>query len=231
MHNSTYANMIDQENTVIIANLKAYLNGDDLLRWITVFVRGLKAIDTQGKAIIVCPPASHTRTFYDYIASHGHKNISLGMQDVSQYGQGAYTGEVTGAAVFGVATFALLGHSERRQYLKETPEMIQEKIKTATFFGMHAVVCISKPEKYEGLVYAYAYEPLGAIGTGKAEPVEEAASMLMELKRSSYVPNYLYGGSVNETNVKKYIKAGYSGVLVGTASKDPEQFLAVIRGV
>ena len=221
--------MIDQENTVYIANLKAYLTCGDLDEWIKDFVRGIHVADTENKSIIVCPPASHLLLFARYIKEHGGKKIAIGVQDLSAFGQGAYTGELNGAAVFGEVEYALLGHSERRTYCKESTEIIQEKIKNASFFGMHSIVCVERPEKYEGLVYGYAYEPKDAIGTGKPRSPEEAEKMLTELRHATYAPVYLYGGSVNETDVKNYLKVGYNGVLVGTASKDPAQFLAVIR--
>ena len=157
--------------------------------------------------------------------------LELGAQDVSPHQQGAYTGEVSAAMLkeFGVR-YAIVGHSERRQYHGETDALVAEKAKTALAAGITPIVCVGETlgereaGKTEDVVkrqmaavihsnghciseIVVAYEPVWAIGTGKTATPEQAQQvhglLRAQLKAASERADrihILYGGSMNAAN-------------------------------
>lgn len=165
----------------------------------------------------------------------------MGVQDLSQFSDGAYTGEITAAMVRGIVSYALIGHSERRNQFGETDETVSQKAQRAVEQGIIPVVCVSEPTQAEKLVHYYAdfigkgmllYEPLSAIGTGKPDSPLHANDIAVELKHSIPDVPVLYGGSVTPETVGSYISQKFiAGVGVGGASLDPEVFLRLIQKV
>jgi triosephosphate isomerase (TIM) len=157
--------------------------------------------------------------------------LELGAQDVSQHAQGAYTGEVSAAMLkeFGVR-YAIVGHSERRQYHGETDALVADKAKTALAAGITPIVCVGETlaEREAGKTQevvkrqmaavihtnghciseiVVAYEPVWAIGTGKTATPEQAqevhALLRAQLKAATQSVqriHILYGGSMNAAN-------------------------------
>lgn len=207
-----------QENLVAVINLKSYLTNKQLMSWIFQTSSLLNKKKLEPVEVIICPPFTHILPFAQA------SSFSLGMQDISAYGQGAYTGEVSGAAVFPDAQYVLLGHSERRRYCNETTELIERKNRNAAFFGLKSIVCVTEPESYQS-VWAYAYEPIEAIGTGKAQSAREAAQILKSFEGQKV----LYGGSVTPQNVGSYIDVGFDGVLVASSALKPTECADLIE--
>jgi len=157
--------------------------------------------------------------------------IELGAQDVSRHEQGAYTGEVSAPMLreFGVR-YAIVGHSERRQYHGETDEAVADKAKAALAHGITPIVCVGETlaEREAGRTQdvvkrqmaavihvnghciseiVVAYEPVWAIGTGRTATSEQAqevhALLRAQLKAATPHPervHILYGGSMNAAN-------------------------------
>ena len=157
-----------------------------------------------------------------------------GAQDVFWQEKGAFTGEISPLMLKGLGVkYVIIGHSERRKYFKETNEMVNQKLKAALRAGLKPILCIDKisqiPKNIKGLIIAY--EPLFAIGTGKACSSERAKKMRLAIKKitGANIP-ILYGGSVDSQNAKDYIKkAGFQGLLVGSASLKPKEFIDIIK--
>jgi len=179
--------------------------------------------------------------------------------------KGAYTGEISSEMLGGVGcTAVILGHSERRQYLQETHEMIRLKVRAAIAAHITPVVCVGETaeERAEGKhefvvmdqvasvctglhlgginTLFFAYEPVWAIGTGKAvEPrvVEHMHQVILHTVREHIASVgdrivVLYGGSVDATNVKSFISEEHvSGCLIGGASQRAESFLDIVDAV
>ncbi|MCR4329843.1 MAG: triose-phosphate isomerase [Candidatus Roizmanbacteria bacterium] len=215
-------------SATVIANLKAYLSDTQLKVWIREFVLGMQDSKESENSIIICPPVTHLLLFREQLDENDLSFISLGAQDISMYEQGAYTGEVTGSMVQEVADYVLLGHSERRKYHGETQEAVQKKIDIAQQYGLLPIVLMEKPEKHEGTIFAVGYEPGSSIGSGHPEPASEAYSVMKTIAKNYSDVLTIYGGSVDEKNVKEYL-AHFDGVLVGTASEDPHEFVKVIQ--
>ena len=193
--------------------------------------------------VIVFPPA----TALDRYAGE----FTVGAQNAYPAQSGAYTGEIgiTQLEEFGIETI-LIGHSERREVLGESQEVIAAKFQYFQEQGFEIIYCIGEPlevreqgheavmayllAQFEGIDTTYehfvvAYEPIWAIGTGRTATTEEIASTHTALKKVVAKP-LLYGGSVKPANVKEIIAIdGVDGVLVGGASLEVESFMALVR--
>lgn len=178
--------------------------------------------------VAVCVPAPYLAQVQTLCAGTG---IDVGSQDVSAQVSGAFTGEMSATMLkeFGVR-YALVGHSERRQYHGETDEVVANKAKAALANGITPVVCIGETlaEREAGqtevvvkrqlaaVIHAnghciseivVAYEPVWAIGTGKTASPEQAqavhAVLRAQLKAATDKADrikILYGGSMNAAN-------------------------------
>ena len=155
--------------------------------------------------------------------------------------------------------YVILGHSERRKYLKETDEMINKKIKAALKSDLTPILCIENISQLkrgtkdllrkEQKKLIIAYEPVFAIGTGKPCTPEKAKEMKTAIKKiinedfsitraavkgeeEDLSSLTIYGGSVNSQNATDYIKmAGFQGLLVGGASLDSEEFIKIVKSI
>ena len=182
--------------------------------------------------VAVCVPAPYLAQVQALRAAQaGLAPIELGAQDVSAHASGAYTGEVSAAMLkeFG-CRFAIVGHSERRQYHGETDQLVADKAKAALAAGITPIVCIGETltEREAGHTeevvkrqlaavihtnghciseIVVAYEPVWAIGTGKTASPEEAQAVHAVLRAQLKAATdqfarvkILYGGSMNAAN-------------------------------
>ena len=176
--------------------------------------------------------------------------VTIGAQNAYPTRNGAYTGEIGLEQLdeFGIETI-LIGHSERREILHESQESVAAKFSFFKEQGFEIIYCIGEAlevreqgdeaviqyllAQFEGIDTSYeklivAYEPIWAIGTGRSATVEEIASTHRALRESVKRP-LLYGGSAKPANIREIIAIeNVDGVLVGSASLDPESFFAMI---
>jgi len=146
--------------------------------------------------IVVCPPFTAlcevSKTLRD-------SNIRLGAQDMSEHNAGAYTGEIAAEMLKEFAArYVILGHSERRQYHKESDELISKKARAAHAAALQPIICVGETlaeretsqmekvletqvrgsltgfSKQQVLETIIAYEPVWAIGTGKTATTAQA---------------------------------------------------------
>jgi triosephosphate isomerase len=177
-------------------------------------------------------------------------DFTIGVQNAYPTLNGAFTGEIGLEQLdeFGIKTI-LIGHSERREHLKESQEDVAKKFAFFMEQNFEIIYCIGEPleirEKgfeavikyllaqfknidtsYENLIVAY--EPIWAIGTGRSATVEEISTTHRALKKAIDKP-LLYGGSAKPSNIKEIISiAGVDGVLVGSASLDASSFSEMV---
>jgi triosephosphate isomerase len=179
-------------------------------------------------AVAVCVPAPYLAQVQ--MLRHGSA-VDLGAQDVSVHEQGAYTGEVSAAMLkeFGVR-YAIVGHSERRQYHGETDQLVADKAKAVLAHGITPIVCVGETlaqreagqteevvkRQLAAVVHAnghciseivVAYEPVWAIGTGRTATPEQAQQVHARLRAQLQAATahadrvpILYGGSMNAAN-------------------------------
>jgi len=203
--------------------------------------KGIKNI--RNAEMVICPPFVYLSELKRM--KNKRSKIKLGGQDVFWENAGAYTGEVSPEMLKDSgAEYVIVGHSERRKYQKETDEAINKKLKAALSVGLKAILCVDNVSQIKkdlnGLTgnlllnLVIAYEPIFAIGTGKACSVERAEKMRMSIKEKLNKKNIpvLYGGSVNSQNAAGYLeKGGFQGLLIGGASLKIEEFSGIIRRV
>ena len=193
--------------------------------------------------VMVFPPATALDSY--------EGDFTVGAQNAYPAISGAYTGEtgVVQLEEFGIKTL-LIGHSERREILGESQEVIAEKFQFFLSQGFEIVYCIGEPlevraqsdeavaayllAQFEGIDTRYeklivAYEPIWAIGTGRSATVEEISGTHKMLKRHVGCP-LLYGGSVKPNNIEEIVAIdGVDGVLVGGASLEVDSFMQLVR--
>lgn len=162
-----------------------------------------------------------------------NSTISLGAQDCSSEFKSARTGEVSARMLKELGcTYVIVGHSERRKYHGETDALVAAKARAAVAAGLTPIVCIEKASQAAAVrrikPLIIAYEPIWAIGTGKAATPAHARTVLLAIRRTVKAP-VLYGGSVDGKNMAGFLKVGYEGALIGGASLDPLE-LARITG-
>ena len=183
-------------------------------------------------AIAVCVPAPYLAQVLALKTAHPNLSVvEVGAQDVSRQTSGAFTGEVSAAMLKDLGCrYAIVGHSERRQYHGETDVLVADKARAALASGITPIVCVGETlaEREAGLTeevvkrqlaavihvnghciseIVVAYEPVWAIGTGKTASPQEAqavhAVLRAQLKAATeHVPavKILYGGSMNAAN-------------------------------
>ncbi|MFW8625409.1 triose-phosphate isomerase [Deinococcus sp. ME38] len=174
--------------------------------------------------------------------------VAFGGQDVSAHESGAYTGEISAAMLADVgARYAVVGHSERREYHGETDATVAAKARQAQAHGLTPIVCVGEGldvrEKGEHVPYTLAqlegslegvgpdvvvaYEPVWAIGTGKTATADDAEELALAIREALTVRygsdadriQVLYGGSVKPDNIASICaKPNVNGALVGGAS-------------
>jgi triosephosphate isomerase (TIM) len=199
--------------------------------------------------MVLCPPATLITTVGGLLKASA---IRWGGQDCHAQTSGAFTGDISAAMLKDLGcTHVLLGHSERRQYHKETSEEVLAKAKAAHAAGLVAIICIGETDaertagKANDIVSAQlaastpdsatpentviAYEPVWAIGTGKVASNDDILNMHALIRGKSKVKSrILYGGSVKGSNAKEILHlANVDGVLVGGASLKADEFMQI----
>ena len=223
---------------LVVANWKC--NPDNLVKAKKLFnivKKGIGAV--KGVKVVVCPP-------FVYLSKLS--GLTLGAQNCfwknPPTGKGAFTGEISPFMLKNIGCkYIIIGHSERRRYFKETCTMANKKLKAALVNNLKPILCIDNINqvkrglkgisKKEIKKIVIAYEPIFAIGTGKACSIEKAKKVSLSIRRIiGEKVVVLYGGSVNPKNAKDFIeKAEFQGLLIGGASLNPKEFVEIIKKV
>jgi triosephosphate isomerase len=188
-----------------------YKTLDETIELATSLRSLLKDVPDDRMEIVICP------TFVNLQAAAGvikGSNIKLGAQNLYPKQEGAYTGEISPLMLRSVGcAYVIIGHSERRQYFKETNDFINEKVKSAIEYGLLPIMCVGEKleEREKGLTFdvvkdhvvnglkgiskekaqhvVIAYEPVWAIGTGKTatpQQAEEVHEFIRKLLAETY---------------------------------------------
>ena len=201
--------------------------------------------------MVLCPPATLIAAVGWWCGQSPYK---WGGQDCHAKESGAFTGNISAPMLKDLGcTYVILGHSERRQYHKETSAGVNAKAQAAQAAGLVAIICIGETdaertagkandvvgEQLAASVPAsatpentvIAYEPVWAIGTGKVASSDDVKNMHAHIHaKSSVKARILYGGSVKGSNAKEILHLPHvDGVLVGGASLKADEFLAIAQ--
>lgn len=207
---------------------------------------------------VICPPFISLLPVLDIIRS---TSIKLGAQNIYFEEKGAYTGEISSLMLAGICEYVIIGHSERRHYFHETGDMISKKVVSAIKHNIKPILCIGENLKdYEAgrtrdivseqlesslkgiddaSTLTIAYEPVWAIGTGKAasgKQANETIALIRSIISSKYNAGIaddmrvLYGGSVTASNIAEFISlSDIDGALVGGASLKSKEFIGIVK--
>ena len=217
---------------------------------------GLERI--AGVEKVLCPPFLSLSLVKELLQG---SSIKVGAQNMYFEEQGAYTGEISPLMLCGICEYVILGHSERRQYFGETDELVNRKVKAAHAAGLTPILCVGErleekeAERTEEVVtrqvtgalrgieslngMVIAYEPVWAIGTGRAA-TGKGANATIGIIRETVAQLYskgiaqgiriLYGGSVTAANIAEFIgQHEIDGALVGGASLKAKGFLTIVE--
>ena len=212
----------------------------------------------KGVEKVLCPP------FVSLVAVNmmlQGSSLKLGAQNMYFETEGAYTGEISPVMLSELCEFVILGHSERRWYFGETDEIVNKKVKAALANALKPILCVgerlaeNEADKTEEVVnrqvtaalngiepvsnLVIAYEPVWAIGTGKAATGKQAAATIQFIrdilaklwnKIIAQDLRILYGGSVTSANIAEFIShPEIDGALVGGASLKAEEFVNIVK--
>jgi len=215
----------------VIGNWKSNKTTKDALLWLADFSALYNPTSTV-KAILA-PSFLQIAPMFEVI----HKlsmQLELAGQDLSSFGDGAYTGEVCASQLAEYVKFSFIGHSERRINLEETDDMLSLKVKQAKANNIEPIFCVQSPKTpIPSGVAMILYEPIEAIGSGRADSPIHANETLSQIKKQhSNVQIGIYGGSVKPDNVMEIIsQPDIDGVGVGGASLKPYLFAEIIKNV
>jgi triosephosphate isomerase len=254
-----YKNVQDFIKPLLAGNWK--MNGNvgfwrQLTREIAHSTLDFDTIDTM-----VAPPFVGVSTVSDEISKAMGTGLALGVQNIHHEESGAYTGETSLSMLKGFkVSYAIVGHSERREMNGESSMNVSTKACASLAFGVTPIVCVGEPldvqeagdtesfilrelaDSLRGVFIrradqlVVAYEPVWAIGSGKAATPHDIAPVLLSI-RNYLISKYgdigsgvriLYGGSVKPENTEELMKVPHlNGFLVGGAALKAESFLGI----
>lgn len=203
---------------------------------------------------LICPPLVHLARVRANLGAT--PLVMLGAQDCSAHaGPGAFTGDVSASMLEDCGVGAvILGHSERRTLNHETSALVAQKAACALDRGLTAVICVgeSETEREQGAHFdvvarqiseslhkventeniVVAYEPVWAIGTGKAATPDDVQAMHEFIRTKVGNSRILYGGSVKPENAGQLLNLpNVDGALIGGASLKAESYLGIAKAV
>jgi len=244
---------------IIAGNWKMHKTVQESVDLVREMKRGLNEI--QGVEKVIVPPFVSLSAVAELLSP---TSIRLGAQNMHWEEQGAYTGEVSPLMLQGLCQYVIIGHSERRTYFGETNETVNRKVRAAFDHGLVPIMCVGENlEQNEagetepfvsqqirgglaGLTaeqvskMVIAYEPIWAIGTGRAATGAEANRIIGLVIRGTIAELYdepaaqaarvQYGGSVKPANVVEFMsQPDIDGALVGGASLKTADFVEITR--
>ena len=239
---------------ITAGNWKMNLNVTQSIGLVTEMLADLDKI--QGAEKVLCPPFTSLKSIAELIKG---TSVRLGAQNMYYKDKGAYTGEISAMMLVDICEFVILGHSERRQYFGETDALVNQKVKVALESKLVPIMCVgesleeNEAGKTEEVIsrqvinglggvkaspdLVIAYEPIWAIGTGKAASGEQANTTISLIRtivsriwdqETGNSIRILYGGSVTSSNIGEYIsQPDIDGALVGGASLKANNFVSI----
>jgi triosephosphate isomerase len=243
---------------MIAGNWKMNTNINEAVDLVREICADTTLIALRNVEKVICPPFISLAAVNEVIKDG---SIRLGAQNIHFVPKGAYTGEISPSMLVGLCKYVIIGHSERRQYFNETSDVVNKKVKAVLDVKIKAILCVGeKLEDNEDGKTEYvlakqlrsslagitsldnltiAYEPIWAIGTGRAATGQQANDTIGFIRRcltdmygekAAQRTRILYGGSVNEDNAVDIMHhREIDGALVGGASLKASQFLNIIK--
>ena len=226
-------------NKLIVCNMKMNLNKNEIDSYLD------KLKDKDLSNVIFCP----TSIYLPYFIKN---KLNVGIQNISRFESGAHTGQISIKQVSSLnIRYSIIGHSETKNDLDE----INEKVKLCSKYNITPIICVGEKEEQD--IYKtqeflensldvilknvdlnkviIAYEPVWMIGSNNKLNTNTLHDIIDFLKKIVQKYNiddiiFLYGGSVNKTNIKEILSiSDIDGVLIGNASTDINHFLEILE--
>ncbi|THB79282.1 MAG: triosephosphate isomerase [Desulfobulbaceae bacterium] len=221
----------------IIANWKCNKSSTQACEWIARFAESYQASDEQE--IVLAPPMIGLQPVADYLKDHQITGIKLAAQDVSPFPPGNYTGATPAAMLKGLVDYCIVGHIERRRYFHETSLDVTNKVSELADVNITPIVCVETSNAMSQLTalndieceqMVVAYCPVDALSYHSPEPIERVTEAVKFISTIVVKRPIIYGGAVSEKNARIYSEiSGLSGLFVGSASHQPNQFQAIVE--
>lgn len=243
----------------IAGNWKMFKTVAEARHLVSELVPSLQAVRNVEKAL--CPPFTSLLAVRALLEG---TDIGLGAQNLHWEDAGAFTGEISAPMLAELCQYVIIGHSERRTYFGETDATVNRKIQSAMVHGLVPIVCVGETlDEYEagntgevvtrqvreglarlnlteGNSIIIAYEPVWAIGTGRAATAEGANVVIADFIRRALDEQFgatiaetvriLYGGSVKASNAAEFFtQPDIDGALVGGASLKADEFTGIVQ--
>ena len=244
---------------LIAGNWKLNKTSTEAYKLAAEMLPGLRNI--RGVEKLLCPPFTALMAVFRLIKD---SDIRLGAQNMYWEEQGAYTGEISPRMLAEFCQYVILGHSERRTYFGETDEQVNRKVRAAIAHHLMPIICVGETleeneagraagvvsrQVREALVgldildaerIVIAYEPVWAIGTGRAATAAGANTLIRNVIRPTLASLFgediaqsvrvLYGGSVDPGNAGDFFRQPeIDGALVGGASLNARSFIDIVE--
>ncbi len=244
---------------IIAGNWKMNTTYDEAMDLVEELVDGLEAREESDNVdVVLCPPFLWLFSAAEYLEDTG---IQLGAQDCYPVDRGAFTGAISAAMLADQCSYVIVGHSERRTLFGETDDLVAKKAAAALRHGLRPIVCVGEGlrERDAGETDAtvrrqveaafapveggqlaecvVAYEPVWAIGSGRAADGAEAGrvgALIRETLAARFGAaaagqvRIQYGGSVTGANIAEFIgQPEIDGALVGGASLNAAEFIRI----
>jgi len=241
---------------LIAGNWKMNTTMNEAKNLVQAILNQLDGTDSVEK--VLCPPFISLANVKELLKG---TSVGLGAQNMYFEDKGAYTGEISPVMLKDLCDFVIIGHSERRQYFFETDALVNKKVKKAFEYGLKPILCVgesledNEAARTEQVVttqvtaglagigsksqLVVAYEPIWAIGTGKAATGKQANATANMIRRivaglwdmeTAESIRILYGGSVTGDNIAEFIiEPDIDGALVGGASLKANEFVSIVK--
>jgi len=243
---------------IIAGNWKMYTTYDAAMELAETLTDELETV--EGAEVVLCPPFVWLLSVAEYLEE---TDLLLGAQDCYWADEGAFTGEVSAYMLRDIVQYCIVGHSERRAHFGETDETVNMKVRALLSQGIRPICCVGERledrdagetdrviteqvraalasvSAEDAFTVVIAYEPVWAIGTGRAATAEEANRVCGLIRaelanlfgpQTAEAIRVQYGGSVNAKNAAELLgQPEIDGALVGGASLRAEEFIAIVR--
>ena len=244
---------------MVAGNWKMNKTMEEAAVLVSELLPGLLAVPEVEK--VLCPPFT---SLMFLSAQLEDSDVGLGAQNLHWETSGAYTGEVSPAMIAELCQYVIIGHSERRAYFGETDASVNRKMQAALLHGIIPIMCVGETleenesnrtfdvmsrqvreglarlDLEDGQAIVIAYEPVWAIGTGRAATSDGANAVIRDSIRSILAEEFgkpfaeqvriLYGGSVKASNAAEFFsQPDIDGALVGGASLNADEFSAIVQ--
>ena len=224
-------------NKLLILNHKMHLEYDEVYP----YINEVNKLNTDYN-LIICPSNIYLNDFIN------HCTWGIGAQNISEYTEGDYTGEVSALQLKSIGVeYCIIGHYERKKYFHETEEIVHKKLVTCLESNISPILCFGESGSNQDIIdslnnilkdienidfIVFAYEPLKVKDKESISDIEEKINTIYDYLYEKYhsKPNIVYGGGISSKDIQAIIKIEkLNGVLIGKISSNIEKIKKILN--